>query len=200
MPSYAPLEVDTIAQLKQLPTADGAVVLCVGYQSIGDGRGGFFRFDASSTANEDMTFLNTVASSVTGTGRWLRIFQRVLPTGQGLITNLGGFKEQYIVLPTDSNGRVTCYLTSDGTAAGTATFSNILWMDGASLTAAPSPNDAIVGTQYSLSSDKKELVYQFSRGNSQTLGASLTAILGLVIPGLRAAPQGMQVAVKVSGT
>lgn len=192
--SYSPVEVDLIANLKALPIADGTVVLLVGATSLTDGLGGFYRYSMSSTAAEDTRFWNVVASTVSATGRWIRIFQRVRTVGSGYLVTNGGFKEFFMPTTLDANGRATVYLTDDGTATGNPIFSEVWTTQGDGAAAGSTANDSVIGSKRSLSADLKTLVYQFSRGSSVTV-----TLLGVLVPGLTAAPAGTAVVVRVSG-
>jgi len=194
------INVMTVADLKMQPVSTDTILLLVGKEHLADGLGGFYRWDVSSTLDEDMAFLNVIKSSVSSTGRWVRIFQRVRQFSHGVLVSVGGVKTFYVLgKATDANGLVTAYLTDDGTPTGNALFSSVWTAQGQAIANAGSANDLVVGGQKSLSSDMKTLVYQFARGGSVTLGASLTALLGLVIPGLRPPGTGTPVTLIVTG-
>lgn len=198
--AVATITVDTLNSLRSQPVSEDTILLLVGNGSVRDGFGGFYRWDATSSTDEDMVFLNTVKSSVTPNGRWVRIFQRARQVPQGIFVSVGGVKTLYILgKVTDSAGLVTAYLTEDNTATGTPLFSSVWTAQGQAIANATSANDLVVGGQKSLSSDLKTLTYQFARGGSVTLGSSLLAIAGLVIPGLRPPASGTPVTLIVTG-
>lgn len=202
--SIATITVNTIAELKTAPVYANTIMLVVGKAAVGDNLGGFYRWDSTSTAAEDLTFLNTIASTAIqgSTGRWVRIFQRARQYPGGVLVNTGGVKTFYALgLSTAADGTVTSYLTDDGTATGNALFSTVWTTTGqaTSMGTGTNANDIVIGGQKSLSSDNKTLVYQFARGNSTVLGATLSALLGLVIPGLRPPIQGTACTLIVTG-
>lgn len=189
------LTLDTVNDLKAAPTQDAQLVLVLGVTAYGDGGGGFYRFDKTSTASNDTTYYNVVQPTA-GSGRWVRVFQRVRPIGAGgnIIVANGSFKMIYAPGTTDANGRVTVYLTDDGTATGNAIFSTIMQTAGEGTANVTDPNNMLIGARYSLSADRKTLVYQFARGNS-----SVISLLGATILGMRTAAPGSPVVVRIDG-
>lgn len=192
--TFGLLTLDTLTDLRAAPTQDGQLVLVLGALTYGDGLGGFYRWSDNITPAEDATYYNVIAATGSATGRWIRVFQRVRTVGANVLVANGSFKQLYCPGVTDSNGRVTLYLTDDGTANGNALFSTIMQTAGEGTDAVTQPNAALVGSRYSVSVDRKTLVYQFSRGSTTTLGA-----LGLTILGLVAAPSGANVTVRIDG-
>lgn len=190
----AALTLDTISDLRAAAVADGQLVLVLGVVVFGDGLGGFYRWNASSTAPEDTTYNNFIASNASTTGRWQRVFQRVRPAGPNLLVANGSFKTVFCPSTTDSNGRCTVYLTDDGTATGNALFSQIMETSGEGTAVVTDPNAMLMGARYSISADLTTLVYQFARG-----GSSVVSILGTTILGMRAAAAGSPVTVRVDG-
>lgn len=192
--TFGQLTLDTLADLAALPTQDGQIVLVLGAAAYGDGLGGFYRFDKSSTAAADA--YNNIVLPTTGSGRWIRVFQRVRKLGStsNILVSNGSFKMIYAPASTDANGRVTVYLTDDGTATGNAIFTTIMQTAGEGTANVTNPNDTLIGARYSLSADRKTLTYQFARGNSSVL-----SILGVTVLGMRAAASGSPVVVRVDG-
>lgn len=73
----APYQVETIADLKALVVSlapDGTSVIVLGYYEVGDGGGGTFHYDATSSATADNGY---IIAPDAGAGRWLR--EAVLP-------------------------------------------------------------------------------------------------------------------------
>lgn len=65
---------DTVAELKTLPPADiHRVVQVLGRTAKGDGNGGMFYWDASSTATADDAYVVQSSRANVTTGRWLRV-------------------------------------------------------------------------------------------------------------------------------
>lgn len=62
---------DTLITLSNFPPSSitGGVVATLGRATVGDGDGGVYTWDRSSSASVDQT--NVIGSSITGTGRWL---------------------------------------------------------------------------------------------------------------------------------
>ncbi len=66
------VEVDSIARLTALVPAQGDVAFVRGYYTAGDGGGGQFRWNYSSSATQN--YGTIFASDLGGTGRWERVF------------------------------------------------------------------------------------------------------------------------------
>lgn len=192
--SVGTLTLDTINDLREAYTAEGQLVLVLGVATYGDGLGGFYRWVGSSNAVEDTAFYNVIASNVTTPGRWIRVFQRVRQIGGNTLVSNGSFKMLFAPGVADSNGRVTVYLTDDGTATGNALFTTIMQTTGEGTAAVSDPNNVLIGARYSMSSDLKTLVYQFARGNSTVL-----SVLGTNVIGMRSAATGAPVSVRIEG-
>lgn len=193
--TFGMLTLDTIAQLRAAPVNEGQLVLVLGAATYGDGLGGFYRWVASNTATEEATpYFNVIKSNLVTTGRWVRTFQRVRILGPNVLITNGGFKTLICPSTTDANGRVTVYLTDDGTATGNALFSTIMMTSGEGTAPQTDPNNLLSGGRYSMSADMRTLVYQFARGNSSTI-----SLLGVNILGMRAAAAGTAVAVRIDG-
>lgn len=189
----SPLEVDLITNLKTMRTFEGTVILLVGAVTLTDGLGGLYRWSGSETSAEDTKYWNFIGSNVTSAGRWVRINQRVRVSGAGNLVTNGGFKQFFIGGTTASDGTVTVYLTSDGTATGPAIFTEVWTTTSDVNLSVTSANDSPIGSRLSLSADLKTLKYQFVRG------ATTTALLNLAIPGLRSAAAGTPVVIQVAG-
>jgi hypothetical protein len=188
--------VDLIAGLKDMPVSDmPTIALVVGGQTLGDGLGGLYRWYSGDASTEDTRFFNVVTSNTTGGGRWIRIFQRVRAVAGGYLVTNGGFKEFFMPGTLNASGQIIATLTMDGTSGGTPIFTEVWTTQGDGAAAGSTANDSVIGTRRSLSNDLRSLTYQFVRGSNTTL----TGVLGLVIPGLQAAPQGTAVVIRVSG-
>lgn len=188
--------VDLIAGLKAMPvSAMPTIALVVGGATLGDGLGGLYRWTADDATVEDTRFFNVVTSSMSGTGRWVRIFQRVRQVAGGYLVTNGGFKQFFMGTTLNGSGQAVANLTMDGTASGTPIFSEVWTTQGDGAAAGSTANDSVIGTRKSLTGDLKVLTYQFVRGSNTTL----SGLLGIVIPGLQAAPSGTSVVIAVSG-
>ncbi len=64
--------VDTISALKAAANTHGAI-LVLGYHAAGDGGGGLFRWDAASTAADNLGTIIT-PTAAPATGRWIRLY------------------------------------------------------------------------------------------------------------------------------
>lgn len=193
--TFGMLTLETIAQLRDAPINEGQVVLVLGAVTYGDGLGGFYRWVATNTSSEEATpYFNVIKSDLGATGRWVRTFQRVRIVGPNILVINGGFKTVFAPATTDANGRVTVYLTDDGTAAGVGLFSTVMMTTGEGTTPQIDANNIIFGGRYSMSADMRTLTYQFARGNSATV-----SLLGVNILGMRAAATGTNVVVRVDG-
>jgi len=192
------LQVGLLSDLRLQPVDLNVAILMVGMNSMDDNLGGFYRWDATSAVAEDQ-FLNSVVSSMSETGRWVRVFQRVRQLPHGILCYNGGIKTFYGAGTVNGSSESSVYLTMDGTAGGTAIFSNVLATNCEATANISNANDVITACRKSLSVDLKTLTYYFSRGNTQTLAGTLVAIAGTVITALRAAPSGTAVIFKAEG-
>lgn len=186
---------ETLADLKAAPTADQSFATLAGKLVFSDGLGGLYRFDASSTAADDATYLNVVQPT-TGAGRWIRVIQRVRQLSNGLLEINGPVKRLYRQgTTTGTGGDVTLYLTDDNTASGTALFTSVIQISYEVLTASSGAASTMFGQRKSLSADLKTLVYTIARGNTTTLAL----VVGLAIPGLASVPAGTVVQFTIVG-
>lgn len=193
------LKVSLLADMQNAPVSADTIIFLVGKDTMGDGLGGFYRWDASATGSLDAQYLNIVPSNKSSSGRWVRIFQRARNLSHGVLVNNGGVKSFYAPSTVDANSQSLINLTEENTANGTAIFSEVWSTNGESIVNVTDPNDVVIGVRKTLSANKKQLTYYFARGNTTTLGSALLNILGLVIPALRPAAVGTSVIIKVEG-
>jgi hypothetical protein len=113
----------------------------------------------------------------------------------------GGVRTFYTQGVTDANGTVTVNLTEDNAAGGVALFTEIWSTSGESSAnvTTMAANDVIIGARKSVGTALKTLTYVFVRGGASTLGSNLLAIVGTLIPGLRAVPAGTPVLLRIDG-
>lgn len=192
--------VKTIDDLRVLNPSLDAMVLLVGKSAVGDGLGGFYRWDATDiTSAEETQFMNTLVSTVAGAaGRWVRVFQRAKAYPAGVMVMNGGVRTLYCPTVTDSSGRATVYPTVDGTATGAALFSEIWQIAGTVNAQATSVDGVIVGSG-NISTDRKTVTYTFAKNKTTTLGQTLAALLGAAIPGLQQAQASVPVYITLVG-
>lgn len=194
------MRADNVTELKNLGIAPSKIAFMVAKAVMGDNLGGFYRWDPDASGMEDTTYLNTIPSNLSETGRWIRVFQKAqMLGGNAVMVRNGSLKTVYTPGVTNSSGEVVVYLTDTGLSTGNAIYTEV-WSSQCEATAnLSSANDALVITRKTLSNDLKTLTYVLARGNNQTLGGTLLAILGTVITGLRAAPSGVVCSVRVDG-
>lgn len=198
--SRATLRVDTLEDLRDAPVEDASMVIVIGRMNRNDGMGAFYQWSAAATDPEDTAFFNVIPSRVSSTGRWLRVAQRARARGAtDYLILSGGVRTLFAYGATDANGEVTVYLTEDGSATGSPIFGNVWMTVGQATTNAATPNDIVTGARKSLAADLKSVTYRFARGNSQTLGNTLAALLGTVITGFRVPPTGTPVIIRIDG-
>jgi len=140
MPSQSLIQVDTITDLKLQPVDATVKVFVQAKLILGDGLGGFYYWDAASTLNEDMIFMNVVTSSLSSAGRWIRMFQRSRTLSQGVLVSNGNVKTLYAPGTTLANGTATCSLND---AAGNAIFSEVWENRSYCTTPVSAPADAV---------------------------------------------------------
>lgn len=184
--------VDLLSDLRQLPITSGNIFL-TGKTTLTDGLGGFYRWDSSSSASEDTTFMNVIISNVTSSGRWVRTFQKAKSYPQGVLVINGGVKTFYVSGTTDSNGEVTINLTDDNTSTGNALFTEIWFTDSRSTTSASSLANSIQSYTKSIAVNLKTASFGFFKANA------LTITLGLVYSPLTSAGSGITTQFKVEG-
>ena len=189
------LTVGSMTELKSAPTSADTTVLLLGKSTASDGFSGFYRWDPDSSATEDLTFMNAITSSLSSTGRWVRIFQRARTLPHGVLVYNGGVKSFYpLNAVTDANGEVVLNLTENNTTTGVPLFSAIWSVSMEGVTATASANDVVVGSRKALSSDSRVLTLRFVRGAS-----TLVSVLGVALPGLRVAPAGISIGARIDG-
>lgn len=187
---------NVLSDLKVMkPITPNQQVLLIGRDSVGDGKGGFYRWDSTDTTSaQDDTYLNVVTSSVNGaTGRWVRVFQRARNTTGGVLVNIGGVKTYFTSGTTDSSGNITINLTEENTSGGTALFTNIMSIQANPQTNANGPSDAVQSYRKSLSTNLKTTTFGFYKANA------LTITLGLLYSPFASVGAGVPVQFRVEG-
>lgn len=170
------VRVNLLADLKTQPVAADTPIFVTGINTLRDGKGGFYIWDAASTTAEDTVYYNTVQSSVTSTGRWVRVFQRTITLPHGILNINGGVKTFYATANTVSGGTAKINLTLDNTTTGPSIFNEIWFNDSQAKTPATT---AIEGVKsYIMSEDLKQTTHGFYK--SQTINV-LTSLLAPVI-------------------
>lgn len=162
------IQLETLAALRLHPVAPWVIAFCLGSTTAYDGMGGLYRWDASATGSEDSPNFNTVISSLTGIGRWVRVFQRTRDLPHGKLTYIGSTKIFTANGVTDANGRCTLRLTMDNTDNGPAIFTEIAYNDSQFSGAAASPVDAVLSyvyTQPTAGNNLKTTTHGFYKAN-----------------------------------
>ena len=186
--------VKTAAELKSIQPSPDMNVLMVGSQSLGDGLGGFYRWDPTSSATEDSTYMNVVTSDMTTSGRWVRIFQKAKSvTGGGILVSNGGIKTFFVSGSTDSNGKITLNLTDDNTATGNALFKEIWSITANPNTNANGPATAVQSYRENLAANLKTATFGFYKANA------VTVTLGLLLTPVASIGSGTVVQFRVEG-
>ena len=151
------------------------IVLVLGRTSVGDGNSAFFRWDPTSTAAEDLTYMAVVKSNRTTVGRWVRVFQRNVTVPQGTLVMNGGVKTLYVAAVTDSNGRATINLTYENTPTGTPIFSEVWKNDSRARINASTQNEAVSSymVQSAEATSFKTTTHGYYKPNAVTLTIGL---------------------------
>lgn len=183
-----------LASLKATKGGNENVIMTLGQTSKGDNRGSLYYWDALSTEAEDTTYYYVVQVTGVTIGRWKKAFTRVQTLPHGILYINSGMKEFYASSVTIGDGTCTIYLTMDGTATGTAIFTNILFDDSKATVNTATINDMVSSCRKSLSANLKELVHLFGRGNSTAV-----SVLGVNILGLRTAVANTPVSFSIKG-
>lgn len=189
------VKVGTLTELKATPVVQNKIVFMVGKDTLTDNQGGFFRWESTSTATEDNTFLNVVTSSISGvtTGRWLKIFTRARQFPGGTLVYLGGGMKQYFgSATTDSNGEVILPITEENTVGGTAIFNQVFASFADPVTVATGPATAV--QSYKKAVTAKTITWGFYRANA------LTVTLGLLFTPVASIGAGTVVNFVIFGT
>lgn len=187
---------NTIAELKLMIPSPNANVLLIGKTVIGDGKGGFYRWDSTDTTSaEDTTFMNVIPSNVQGvSGRWVRTFQKTRTTaGGGVLVSNGGVKTYFFTASTNSSGEITLNITEENTANGTALFTEIWSITPSPQTNATGPADAVQSYRKALAANLKTTTYGFYKANAVTI------ILGLLYNPFASIGAGTNVQFRVEG-
>ncbi|UHG93236.1 hypothetical protein [Spirosoma oryzicola] len=189
--------VQTVADLKLKAVSPYTPVFVLARNDLSDGLGlgAIYYWKPDATDAEDMTFLNVIGSSVSATGRWMRLIVRTQQLPGGILVSNSGKKEYFTSIVTSAQGKATINLTADGTATGTALFSTIYSNRCEMVGPMPtSINNAILEYTESVSSDKKQTTHQFYKGNSTAVGA-----LGLSVVSFTAAPASVSANCTIAG-
>ncbi len=164
-----------------------------GNLTVSDNQGGFYRWDTTSSGSEDQ-FLNVVISNISASGRWVRVFQRARQTAGGaILSNTGGIRCMFITAVTDSTGSITLPLTEEGTAGGTALFSEIWSITPSPDTNATGPADAVQSYRKALAANMKTVTYGFYKANAVTI------TLGLLLTPVASIGAGTSVSFRIEG-
>jgi hypothetical protein len=191
--------VSTLAELKTKVGQPNSSIQLLGKTSAGDFMGSTYYWDDTSNEAEDTQYNNVVAVTGRAVGRWKKAFSRTMTYAQGIYTQVLGIKRFYVDGVTDANGEVTVNLTPENTANGTQIFTEIWSVNPQCNTNISNSNDVVIGARKSIGVNNKTVTCVFSRGNTNTLGATLLSIAGTVITGFRAAPAGTAVKIIVEG-
>jgi hypothetical protein len=162
------ISVPTVAMLKQQPGNTNNCVLTTGALAERDNLGKFYTFNPTSTADEDLVNYNVIAP-LNGGGRWEAVFTKTLVLPHGTLRMEGGLKTFFYQGVTAADGTCTVNLTLDGTATGTPIFTQLYYEDSKANVNTSNPSDAVNSCQKSISSDLKQLVHLFYRGNINIL-------------------------------
>lgn len=187
---------NTLADMQaQVGNAGGAYLL-LGRNSINDGQGGPFIWDATSTETESLTYLAIVKVTGVTTGRYKKAFLNQVILPHGILSFAGGLKifNSTASYTTDSSSLCTINLTYENTSGGTAIFTDIWYNIAQPTTTASAANDIVISQVNAVGASNKTTTHIFARGNS-----SLISVLGLTIAGFRNAVTGTSVRFLVMG-
>lgn len=177
--SYSPVGsqvFNTVTDLKSQGGINNAMVYVLGGSTVGDGRGGVYRWSSSNTEQEDLTYYNVIQVTGLETGRWIRTNQNIFPYPQGTLFRIGSLKIFTASGVTDANGEVTFNLTTENTSGGTAIFNSVFFNSGQATVNAPTPNDIVMGSVKTLSANNKVITFRFSKGALGVLGLATLAV------------------------
>jgi len=191
----------TLAELRLMPVRDGRVVVVADKATAFDNTGGFYRWNPNATGAEDAKYLNTIISSLSSTGRWIRMFQRAVdisPTNGTMLTLAGNYKEYTVSGTTNSSGQIVWNLTDDGTATGNALFASTKIILVEVDQDQPLPEDAVTPRRISLSSNLKVLTYGFSKPKINPVTTAL-ALIGVSIVPTQSVAAGVPATLTIKG-
>jgi len=191
----------TIAELRLMPVRDGRVVVVADKATAFDNTGGFYRWNPNATGSEDTKYLNIIVSSVSSTGRWIRMFQRAVdisPTNGTMLTLAGNYKEYTVSGTTNASGQIVWNLTDDGTATGNALFTSTKIILVEVDQDQPLPEDAVTPRRISLSSNLKVLTYGFSKPKINPVTTAL-ALIGVSIVPTQSVAAGVPATLTIKG-
>lgn len=185
---------NTLADLKLTPGTTENVIITLGQNTKGDGLGALYYWDSTSTDAEESVYWSTVIATGVTTGRWKKVFNRIINLPHGLLLINSGVKEFFCSSTTGSDGTCSINLTFDNTTNGTAIFNRILFDDSKANVDTTTVNDMVNSCRKSLSANLKQLVHIFGRGNNTAV-----TLLGVNVLGIRAAVSGTPVIFSVKG-
>lgn len=183
---------DTLANFKAIVPNTKIIVFLAGSSTMADPNNGFYYWKVGDTTADDADYFNVISSTVDATGKWNRLFVRVLRLPQGVLVFNGKVKTLYVTGVTNSSGEASINLTMENTAAGTSIFTEIWDNKSSAIVNASTPNDAIgscVKTE-----TLKVTNHLFYKGNNAVL-----SVLGTAFNGFRAAATGISVRFVVVG-
>lgn len=188
------ISINTITELKLTKGSDENVIITLGQSIRGDNKGALFYWDSTSTDPEDTTYYNVVQVTGVATGRWKKVFTRMMQLPHGTLVINAGKKEFFFSGTTNANSECAVNLTMDGTATGTAIFTDVWFDDSKATVNTTTSNDAVASFRKSLSTDLKVLTHGFYKGNN-----SVISLLGVNVLGFRASGAGIAVKFKIDG-
>lgn len=191
------VSVDTLADLKTIKGTNN-IVINIGKNTMGDGLGALYFWDAANVEAEDTIYNNIVKATGVTTGRWKKVFQRMQNLPHGVLVINSGKKEFFCSTTVNASSEATINLTMDNTVNGTPIFTEIWFDDSKATVNTTTSNDAVTSFKKSLSVNLKQLTHGFFRGNSTLLNLSIITT-GLTVGGFRSVPQGTPVQFKIEG-
>lgn len=184
----------SINDLKSKPVTDSTIYYLVGKTAKGDNLGATFTWNSTSTATEDLTYLNVIAHNTGGTGRFERVNIKTIQLPHGVLTMNSGKKEFFTTNTINASSETLTYLTYENTATGTPIFTDLWSAMATPVINAATANDVITSCIKVISSDLKQITFKFAKGNT-----SVISLLGVNVISLTNATTGTSIKYKFEG-
>lgn len=188
------ISINTLSELKATKGTEENVIITLGQTAKGDNKGALFYWDAASSEAEDNLYYNVVQVTGVTTGRWKKVFTRMMQLPHGTLVINAGKKEFFFSGTTNANSECSVNLTMDGTATGLPIFTDVWFDDSKATVNTTNSNDAVSSFRKSLSTDLKLLTHGFYKGNN-----SVVSLLGATVLGFRGSGTGISVKFKIEG-
>lgn len=166
--------VNTLPDLRTLLPTQDRVYFLLGRDSIYDGKGGFYRYDSTSTDTVENYYMNVLGSNLSTVGKFKRIFAKTFALPGGILSINAGIKTYYCTGTTNSSGEITINRTVDNTSNGASIFTEIWGTTIMPVAIATGPAEAVQSYPRTAPAvSNKTVTYGFYKANAVTVTVGL---------------------------